>query len=304
MRTRGYGGDPELMIRMFGTLFLLGLVYLVFVSVLLMVGAPIVFVVFIAVIMLGSQYFFSDKLVLWSMKAKVVTPQEQPKLHDMVERLAQVADIPKPKVAVATSDVPNAFATGRSPANSVVCVTTGLMKRLSDPELEAVLGHELAHIKNRDVMVMTLASFFATLAGMLVQMLSWSAMFGGFGGGRDRDRNGGASAMMLIFLVSAVVYVVSQLLILALSRYRELAADRGGAIFVGAPATLASALMKISGAIARIPDQDLRHVEGASAFFIIPAAHGQSLLHLLSSHPPVQQRVDRLMRMQREMEGQ
>ena len=304
MRARGYGRDTELTIRMFGTLFVLSLVYLAFMSVLLAAGVQIIGVVFMAVIMLGSQYYFSDKLVLWSMRAKIVTPEEQPKLHAMVERLAQVADLPKPKVAVATMDMPNAFATGRSPKASVLCVTTGIMRRLTDPELEAVLGHELAHIKNRDVMVMTLASFFATLAGMLVQMLSYGMMFGGLGGGRGRDRDGGAGAMVLVFLVSAVVSVVAQLLILSLSRYRELAADRGGAIFVGAPATLASALLKISGSIARIPDQDLRQAHGASAFFIVPAFKGGSLSDLFSSHPPVQERVDRLLRMQREMEGQ
>ncbi len=302
MRRGIYKPDTELTIRMFGTLFLLGLVYLVFMGVLLAAGTGILMMVVFAGVMLLIQYFTSDKLVLWSMRAKVVTPQEMPKLHAMIERLAQVVEIPKPKVAVATTDLPNAFATGRNPGHSVVCVTTGLMQRLNDDELEGVLGHELTHIKNRDVMVMTLASFFATLAGMLVQMLSWSFMFGGMGGGRGRDRQNGAAAIMMIFVASAIVYVVSQLLILALSRYREFAADRGGAIFTGAPAVLASALMKISGTIARIPQEDLRRVEGASAFFIVPAFNGQSLTHLFATHPPVEERVARLRRLQQEME--
>ena len=300
MRQRGYGRDRELTVRMFVTGFLLFLLYLFFVGVLLTAGAGFIFIAIIAGALLVFQFFSSDKLVLWSMKAKIVSPQELPQIHGIVERLAQVVDIPKPKVALANTDIPNACATGRSPKKSVVCVTAGLMRLLSDAELEAVLAHELSHIKNRDVMMMTLAAFFATLAGMLAQWLSFSAMFGGMGrGGRQ---GGGMGALMMVMLVAIVVYFASQLLILALSRYREYAADRGGAIMVGAPATLASALMKISGDIQRIPDKDLRHVEGASAFFIIPALHGDSMARFFSSHPSLEKRVERLRRMQQEME--
>ena len=306
MRSRSYGRDRELTIRMFGTMFLLGLVYLVFIGILVAYLGDIFIVLILVGILLVVQYFTSDKLVLRAVRAKEVSPEEMPQLHGIVERLAQVVDIPKPKVALADTDIPNAFVTGRNLRNSVVCVTSGLMKRLDDAELEAVLGHELAHIKNRDVTVMTLAAFFSTLAGMLAALLGrgmfYSAMFGGFGRSRQGGGGGIMMVIMVVTLVSIVTYFVSQLLILALTRYREYAADRGGAILVGAPATLASALTKISGTIARIPQDDLRRVEGASAFFIIPALHEGSMARFFSSHPPVEKRVERLRRMQQEME--
>ncbi|MBM3947224.1 MAG: zinc metalloprotease HtpX, partial [SAR202 cluster bacterium] len=194
-----------------------------------------------------------------------------------------------------------AFATGRGPKNAVICVTTGIRRRLTDEELEGVLGHELTHVLNRDVMVITLASFFATVAAMLMQMMFWMGLFGGMG--RSRDRDNGAGAIMIAYLVSVLVYFVANLLILAISRYREYAADRGGAVLTGAPSKLASALTKISGAIARIPTEDLRKVEGANAFFIVSALKGDSLAELFSSHPPVHKRVERLRALERELEG-
>ncbi len=285
--------------------FSLTLLYLFFIAALAALGIEIGFVLVIVAILLLVQYFASDKLVLRSMGAKEVSPEEQPKLHAMVDRLVAQAEMPKPKLAIANSDVPNAFATGRNPKNSVVCVTTGIMRRLDDGELEAVLGHELTHIKNRDVRVMTLASFFATVAAMLMQMLMWMSLLGGMGAHRGGRGGGGSffAAMMAAYLVSIVVYFVATLLILALSRYREYSADRGGALLTGAPSRLASALTKISGTIARIPTEDLRKVETANAFFIISALKGESLAGLLASHPPVNKRVERLRSLEREMEG-
>jgi heat shock protein HtpX len=281
----------------------LALLYLAFIAVLGALGVPWIAVGIIAAIMLGIQYFFSDTLVLRSMGAKVVTPQDAPRLHAIVDRLAAQAEMHKPRVAIAQTDIPNAFATGRNPRNSAVCVTTGILRRLDDAELEGVLSHELTHIRNRDVMVMTLASFFATVAAMLMQMLMWMSLFGGLGGRRDREGGNAASAMMVAYLASVVVYFVATLLILALSRYREYSADRGGAILTGAPSRLASALMKISGAIARIPTEDLRKVETANAFFIVSALKGESIAGLFASHPPVEKRIERLRLLEREMEG-
>jgi heat shock protein HtpX len=291
---------------MFFTMFLLALIFVAFMGVLFAVGVNPIFILVLAVIMAGLQYFFSDKLVLMTTRARVVTPQQEPRLHAMIERLAAAADIPKPKkIAIMDTPVPNAFATGRNPKNAVVAVTRGLLDRLDEREVEAVLGHELAHVKNRDMMVMTWASVIVIMAGYLMQMLMWASIFGGFGGGRDDRREGGAQAQLImlgIFLATLVVYFLSQLLILALSRYREYAADRGGAIVTGAPLQLASALAKISNAVFRIPEKDLRQVEHASAFFIIPALKGNTAASLFSSHPPVEKRIERLQRMAREME--
>jgi heat shock protein HtpX len=284
---------------MFVVMAALAVLYLAFIAVLNALGVPWMFVAVIAGVMLLVQFFFSDRLVLWSMGARVVTPQQEPKLHAMVDRLVAAAGIPKPKVAVANMDLPNAFATGRSPSAAVVCVTSGIMRRLTDEELEAVLGHELMHVKNRDVMVITLASFFATVASMLTQMLFWMGLFGG---GR-RDRDNGASYIMLAYLVSILVYFIANLLILALSRYREYAADRGGSILTGMPSRLASALSKISGAVARIPTDDLRKVEGANAFFIVSALKADSIATLFSSHPPVHKRIERLRQLEQELRG-
>ncbi|MSQ12115.1 MAG: zinc metalloprotease HtpX [Dehalococcoidia bacterium] len=302
MRSRVPGRDWGLTWRMYFVLGSLAVVYLAFVAILNALGVPWVFVAVIAGIILLVQFFFSDKLVLMSMRAKVKTPEEEPELHAIVDRLVSQAGMPKPKVAVAESDVPNAFATGRNPRNSVVCVTTGIVRRLTSEELEGVLGHELTHVRNRDVMVITLASFFATVAAMLMQWLFWMGLFGGMG--RSRNREGGSgSYLMLAYLASVAVYFVATLLILALSRYREYAADRGGALLTGMPSRLASALGKISGAIARIPTEDLRKVETANAFFIVSALKGDSIAGLFSSHPPVHKRIERLHALERELEG-
>ncbi len=304
-RRREISRDGGLRWRMWFVYFSLTLLYLFFIAALAALGIEIGLVLVIAAILLLVQYFASDKLVLRSMGAKVVSPEEAPKLHAMVDRLVAQAELPKPRLAISNSDVPNAFATGRNPKNSVVCVTTGIMRRLDDGELEAVLGHELTHIKNRDVRVMTLASFFATVAAMLMQVLMWMSLLGGMGAHRGGRGGGGSffAAMMIAYLVSILVYFVATLLILALSRYREYSADRGGALLTGAPSRLASALTKISGTIARIPTEDLRKVETANAFFIISALKGESLAGLFASHPPVNKRVERLRSLEREMEG-
>jgi heat shock protein HtpX len=293
--------DWGLTFRMYLVMFLLALVYLFFLSVLWALGINWIFIGVIAAVMLFVQYVFSDKLVLMSMGAKVVSPQEQPELHRTVERLAAQAGIPKPRIAMAQMALPNAFATGRGPGSSVVCVTTGIMQRLTGEELEAVLGHELTHIRNRDVRAITLASFFATVASMLMNSLMWMGMFGGMGG-RDR-RGGGASAFIIAYLVSVVVWLLSFLLIRALTRYREYAADFGGAHLTRMPSKLASALMKISGAVARIPQEDLRRAQTANAFFIVPALRGDALAELFATHPPVEKRVERLRRLAQELEG-
>jgi len=293
--------DWGLTLRMSLVMVLLAGVYLLFLSVLAWAGVNIAFLAVIAGVMLFTQYFFSDRLVLMSMGARLVSPQEAPDLHAMVERLAMQAGIPKPRIAVAPTSIPNAFATGRSPRHSVVCVTTGLLQRLTPEEVEAVLGHELAHIKNRDVMVITFASFFSTLAAMLVNWLMWIGLFGGFGG--DHRRNNGALAFLAVWLVSYLTYLLSYLLILALSRYREYAADHVGALLTGAPSRLASALLKISGTMRYIPEEDLRRVEHANAFFFAPALKGASLAELLSTHPPVHKRVERLKRLELMLEG-
>lgn len=305
MRQRGYGRDPELTIRMIFTMMLLGLLFVAFLGLLFWARVPWPALLVIAVLMALFQYFLSDKIVLMTTRAKVVTPEEEPRLHAMIERLAAQADIPKPKkVAIMDTHVPNAFATGRNPKNAVVAVTRGLLTRLSEREVEAVLGHELSHVRNRDVMVLTWASIIVIMAGYLMQMLFWQSLFGGFGGGRDR-REGGGQAMVVMLLVYAgtiLVYFLSQLLILSLSRYREYAADRGGAALTGAPLQLASALSKISNEMYRIPEKDLRQVEHASAFFIIPALKDDGMSRLFSSHPPVEKRIERLQDMQQQMD--
>jgi heat shock protein HtpX len=286
--------DSGLSVRMFFTMFMLAVVYAAFIGVLIYLRTPIIF---IALVMAGLglfQYFFSDKIVLASMGAREVTPAQAPELHAMVERLAAVMDLPKPKVGIMDTDVPNAFATGRNPQNAVVVCTTGIMRMLSERELQAVLGHELAHVKNRDVAVITWASFFATAASFIVQWMPFLGM-----GGNSDDRNAGLKA----FLVAIVTWLLSFLLIRALSRYRELAADRASAVFLGDPQALGSALMKISGQMQRIPDEDLRRVEGANAFFIIPAINGRTVTELFSTHPSLETRLAQLQQIQRQMEG-
>ena len=305
MRQRSYGRDAGLTFRMGLTSFLLLLMYVAFMGLLFWAGIHYIFILVVAVVMMLFQYFGSDKIVLMTTGAKVVTPQEEPRLHAMVERLAAMADMPKPKkVAVMETHVPNAFATGRNPKNAVVAVTRGLMARLSEPEQEAVLAHEVTHVKNRDMMVLTWASLIVIMAGYLMQMLFWMSLFGGFGGG-GRGRGGGGQAMMIMLAVyvgTIVIYFLSQLLILALSRYREYAADRGGAILTGAPLQLASALSKISDDMYRIPEKDLRKVEHANAFFIVSALKSGSMTSLLGSHPPMEKRIERLREMQRQLE--
>ena len=305
MRQRNYGRDPELTIRMFFTMFMLGLVYIAFLGLLLMAGIDPIFIIIIGVVMAAFQYYGSDKIVLMTTGAKVVTAEQEPKLHGMVERLAAMADMPKPKkIAVMDTHVPNAFATGRNPKNAVIAVTRGLMSRLNEQEIEAVLAHELTHVRNRDVMVLTWASIIVIMAGFMMQMLFWMSLFGGFGGG-GRGRGGGGQAMMVmmaVYMGTIIIYFLAQILIMALSRYREFAADRGGAILTGAPMQLASALSKISDDMYRIPEKDMRQVEHANAFFIIPALKGKGMASMFSSHPALDKRIERLQNMQRQME--
>jgi heat shock protein HtpX len=279
------------------TTFLLGLLYVVFAVVLfnvLNVGlAPMLLIV---VGLAFFQYFTSDKIALAASGAKVVTPEQAPELHAMVERLCAMADLPKPRVAVIPTDVPNAFATGRSPKHAAVAVTEGLWRRLEPQEIEGVLAHELSHVANRDVLVMTLASFFAMLAALLTRV----GLYGGmFSGGRNRD--GGAPAWLIIVLVSIATYIISFVLIRTISRYREYAADRGSALITGAPEQLMSALQKIASDIVRIPQRDLREVEGMNAFFIIPTNVKSSLGELFATHPPLEKRLARLAQIAQEM---
>ena len=279
---------------------MLGLLYVIFALVLfqyLNFGlAPMLLIVIgIAVF----QYYTSDKLALAAAGAKVVSREDAPQLHDMVERLCGMADLPKPKIAIMTTPVPNAFATGRSPKHAAVCVTTGLWERLEPKEVEGVLAHELSHIANRDVLVMTLASFFAMLAAMLTRFGLYAGMWGG-GGGR-RDNNNGPPVWLIIFAVSIIVYAVSFILIRMISRYREYAADRGSALITGAPEYLMSALQKISSQMTLIPNRDLRQVEGMSAFFIIPAKVKTFSSELFMDHPPIEKRLAALAEIAREM---
>jgi len=297
MRSRHWYRDTGLQARMFLVMGLLAALYLAFMAALWYAGVDFFVIMLIAGGMLFVQYYFSDKLVLASMGAREVRPDEAPELHAMVARLAQQMDLPMPKVAIVHTDLPNAFATGRNPRNAVVCVTTGIMNRLDYGELEAVLGHELSHVKNRDVQVITIASFFATVASFIMQWGLWLGM-----GGRDREDRG-ANAFVLVYLASVLTWIISFFLIRALSRYRELAADRGAAIITGAPSQLASALIKISHGMARIPDQDLRRVETLNAFFIVPALKGASLAELFSTHPSLERRLAQLQELQRRMEG-
>ena len=278
-------------------MFGLGLVYVVFIAILIASGASAVLVLVIAGAFALVQLLFGDRLALRSVGARVTEPHQAPELHAMVERLCQLADLPKPKVAVADTELPNAFATGHNRKSATVCVTTGLMQRLDGPQLEGVIAHELSHIANRDVVVMTVAGFLATVAGLLVRMGVW----GGMGG---RGNKNGVAVFAVVMVVSVVVYVLSFLLLRALSRYREFAADRGAAIITGAPAQLASALATISGTMSRVPTRDLRAAEGMNAFFIVPAiSRGFSLSSLVSTHPPVELRIDRLMAMQAAMDA-
>ena len=285
--------DTGLQFRMLTTMLLLGLLYTAFVVVLLQAGAGVAVMLVVIGGMTLAQLFLSDKLALAAMGAKEVSPQEAPGLHAMIERLCIQADLPKPKIAVADTEVPNAFAMGRSQKNATVCATTGIMRTLSPAELEGVMAHELAHVKNRDVMIMTIASFFASVAAMMMQF----GLF--FGGGDDDD---GAPAFLVILLASFVVYIFSFFLMLALSRYREFAADRGAALVTGRPSALSSALMRISGAMQRVPQQDLREAERMNAFFIVPTGVKSSIRTLFATHPPMDKRIQRLQQLERQLQ--
>jgi heat shock protein HtpX len=303
MKRKTYGRDAGLTLRMIFTSGLLGLLYVGFAVVLfsvLKVGlAPML------VIVLGLaavQYWTSDKLALAASGAKIVSPQEAPELHAMVERLCAMADLPKPRVAIIDTDVPNAFATGRDPKHAAIAVTSGLWRRLQPQEVEAVLAHELSHVANRDVLVMTIASFFAMLAALITRFGLYAGMFGGFGGGnRNNNNQGGVPIWLIVFAVAVVTYAISYVLIRTLSRYREYAADRGSALITGAPENLMSALQKIASGITQIPQQDLREVAGMNAFFIVPTNWRQQVGELFMDHPPMEKRLAALAAIAREM---
>jgi heat shock protein HtpX len=301
-RTR-FQADPGLSSRMLLTMFLLGLLYVVFMAVLVALKIPLILVLLIAGGFLFFQYFFSDRMALTAMRGRVVTPEQAPELHQMVDRLCALANMPKPRVAIADNDLPNAFATGRNQQHAVVCVTTGILRRLSAPELEAVLSHELSHVAHRDVAVMTIASFLGILAGFVVRSSIYAGAYGGGGWGRSNNRDNNAGAViLLVVLASAVVYALSFLLTRLLSRYRELSADRTGAILIGRPSLLASALVKITGDMARIPTRDLRAAEPLNAFFFAPAlAPGFSFSSLFATHPPLDRRLEQLARLEAEL---
>lgn len=288
--------DTGLTARMILAFAILTVLYLVFLSVLVYVGINFIAIAMIASLMVLAQYYFSDRIVLWSSGAKVVSREQFPELHDLVERIVARNGMHKPRIAVINTRMPNAFATGKSQKSSLVAVTTGLMDLLDEEELEGVLAHELTHIRNRDVLVITLASLFSTIAWYLMTF----GMYGGMGGGYGR-RNDSGGGMALILLVAIVTWFVSFLVIRAISRYREFAADRGAAQMTGKPVKLANALLKISGTMRQAPARDLRQVEGLNAFFIIPAISGDALTSLFSTHPPVQKRVERLMEMEASM---
>jgi heat shock protein HtpX len=287
--------DYGLTMRVWLTLFLLFIVYLVFLAVLSMLGIGLPYLVLIVFVMAFVQYFFSDRLVLWTTRARVVDPDEYPELHQMVARLAQEAEIPMPRVAIMQSPVPNAFATGRSPKHAVVAVTDSIMRLLSPRELEAVIAHELSHVKNRDVLTLTVASFIAMIAAIVMQNFLFASMFS--------RRGDGGNPWIIAGIVAIIVYFVSQLLIMALSRYREFAADRGSAYITGRPQDLISALTKISGRMQYVPPEAKAQVEGANAFFIIPALSGRSIIELFSTHPPLEKRIAALEQVEAELQA-
>jgi heat shock protein HtpX len=287
-----FGRDPGLQFRILLTIFLLGLLYAALVGAMFAAGAGFAIILIVIAGLLLAQIFVGDKLALASMGAKVVSPQEAPGLHAMIDRLCIQADLPKPKIAVADLAMPNAFAMGRSKKSAVVCATTGIMNTLEPHELEGVMAHELSHIKNRDVLIMTMAGFFASIAAIIAQ-------FGLFFGGGDDDN----PSFLVVLLVSWVVYALSFFLMLALSRYREFSADRGAAIITGRPSALSSALVKISGAMQRVPTQDLRQAERMNAFFIVPASVKGAVQTLFSTHPPMEQRIERLQRLETQLQA-
>jgi len=298
-RPSSFGRDTGLQIRMLVTIFLLGAVYAVLIGVLFAAGASGITILLVAGALLSLQFFTSDKLALRSMGAQETSPQDAPQLHAMIERLCVQADLPKPRLYIMNTSMPNAFAMGRSQKNAAVCATTGILELLSPSELEGVMAHELTHIANRDVMVMTLAGFFASLASMIVQFGFFFG--GGFGGGDGDDDDG--PGLMAIILVSVVVYIVSFFLMQALSRYREFAADRGSAIITGRPSALSSALLKISGTMERIPQTDLRAHAEMNAFYIFPASAKNSVFNLFATHPPIEKRIAALQRLEAQLQG-
>ncbi len=279
--------------RMAVTMFLLLIVYLIFIGVLAMLGVGIIWLVIFAVGMGFFQYFFSDKIVLWSTGSQLIQEDEFPELHHMVERLCAEADLPKPKIAIMRTPVPNAFATGRSPRHAVVAVTDSIMKVLSPAELEAVIAHELSHVKNRDMLTLTFASFVSMIAAIIMQNFLFASLFG------RRDAGG----WIIAGIVAAVVYFISRILIMAISRYREFAADRGSAYITGRPRDLISALQKISGRMDRVPPEKKREVESANAFFIIPALSGNTFLELFATHPSLEKRIRNLEMVEEEIRG-
>ncbi len=302
-RSNSFGRDTGLQARMLLTIFLLGLVYAILVAALIAAGAGAVTIAIVAAGLFALQLFTSDKIALYSMGARVVGPNDGPEartLHAIIERLCIQANLPKPRVAIAQTPMPNAFAIGRSPKSATVCATTGILSLLDPAELEAVLGHELTHVQNRDVVVMTVASFFASIAAFITQ---WGFLFGGGFGGNNRNNNDN-NGFFVVILVSAAVYVVSFLLLQALSRYREFAADRGSAIITGRPSALISALMKIDGGMSRIPQRDLRAAPGElAAFYIFPPKAKQTVATLFSTHPPLEARIARLQRLEAQLQG-
>ncbi len=294
---RSFGKDRGLQTRMLVTMFLLGLIYVVLIAVLIAAGAGAITIAVIAGLLFLVQFFTSDKIALASMGAQEVTPEQAPELHAVIERLCLQANVPKPRVAIAQTPMPNAFAVGRSPKAATVCATTGLLSLLSPSELEGVLAHELTHVLNRDVLVMTVASFFASIAAFIVQLGFWFGL-----GFDDRDDNG--AGFLAVIVVSAVVYLISFVLIQALSRYREFAADRGSAIITGRPSELAVALQKIAGTMDQIPQRDLRAASGElAAFYIFPPKAKQSIANMFSTHPPLQARLEALARYERQLQG-
>jgi heat shock protein HtpX len=300
MKRRSYGRDAGLTFRMILTTGMLGLLYVIFAVVLfnaLNVGLVPMLIIVIGIAFF--QYYTSDKLALRAAGAKIVTRDEAPALHDMVERLCAMADLPKPKVAMMDTPVPNTFATGRSPKHAAICVTTGLWERLEPKEVEGVLAHELSHVANRDVLIMTFASFFAMLAAMLTRFGLYAGMWGG--GSSRNSNNNGPPIWLIVFAVSTITYLVSFVLIRTISRYREYAADRGSALITGSPEYLMSALQKISSQMTLIPNRDLRQVEGMNAFFIVPAKVKSATAELFMDHPPLEKRIAALAEIAREM---
>jgi heat shock protein HtpX len=306
--SRNIPADRGLTLRMLMTGFFLVVLYGAVIGILIAVGLSYALVLAIGFVLIFCQYWFSAKIAMYAMHAKEVTPEQAPQLHGVVDRLCALADMPKPKVAIATTDIPNAFATGRSPKSSVVCVTSGLLRRLDEPEVEAVLSHEISHVAHRDVAVMTIASGLGMLAGLLTRVMFYSEIFGGGRGNNNQSNAAGMEA--IVMLVSIVVYFVSFLLTMALSRYRELAADRSGALLIGRPALLASALVKITGEMGSIPTKDLRAAEPFNAFFFTPAVAsgatqggggGFSFGNLFRTHPTLERRLAQLSQLEQQL---